>query len=269
MYVSILSNLTLLTDEIVDVLKWKAVSSVQVSLYSMIPEHHEAITKLPGSFEKTVSSIIKLIDNDIPVHISCPTMKENKNDFRDVLKWATSHKIRAFTDYTIMAEYDHCTDNLCHRLSPEDCADVIRDIVQFDKEYQNDILQDGFMEYASEYRFDPEDRFCGVGISTCCMVSNGNVFPCPGWQSYTCGNLKEQTLAEVWNNSPQLKYLRSLKRKDIPKCIGCENAAFCHPCLVRNANESKDGNMLDVNGYFCDVSAMNKRVVFDFINNHK
>lgn len=269
MYLTILSNLTMLTDEIIDVLKWKAVSSVQVSLYSMNPERHDNITKLPGSFEKTVSSILKLIENNIPVCISCPTMKENKNDFRGVLEWANEHKISANTDYSIMAEYDHCADNLCHRLSPDECGEVISDIVQCDHEYQNDILQKEFVERVNNFIVDPNARFCGVGVSTCCMVSTGIVFPCPGWQSYACGNLKESTLSDIWERSPELNYLRSLKRKNIPKCLGCENAAFCSPCLVRNANESQEGNMLDVNEYFCDVAAVNKKVVFNYIKQHR
>ena len=39
-YVNILSNLTLLDDEIIEIMKEGNVSSVQTSLYSMIPEHH-------------------------------------------------------------------------------------------------------------------------------------------------------------------------------------------------------------------------------------
>ena len=44
-YVNILSNLTLLDDEIIEIMKEGNVSSVQTSLYSMIPEHHDAITQ--------------------------------------------------------------------------------------------------------------------------------------------------------------------------------------------------------------------------------
>lgn len=51
-YVNILSNLTLLTDEIVQAMKEGNVSSVQVSLYSLKPEIHDFITQLPGSCEK-------------------------------------------------------------------------------------------------------------------------------------------------------------------------------------------------------------------------
>lgn len=267
-YVAVLTNLTLLNDEILSALKEKAVSSVQVSLYSMNAEHHDAITTIPGSFKKTVASILKLIENDIPVHISCPTMKENKNDFRDVLKWANEHKIRAFTDYSIMAEYDHSTSNLTHRLSPEECGEIISDILEGDKSYQDEVLKKNFIKQTENYQFDAQSPFCGVGVSTCCMISNGLVYPCAGWQSYNCGDLTKQSLAEIWQSSPELEYLRKLKRGDIEKCANCKDAAFCNPCLVRNANESPTGNMLEVNDYFCQVAAVNKRIVYDFIKNH-
>ena len=232
-------------------------------------EHHDSITKLPESHAKTVSSILKLIENNIPVYISCPTMKQNKSDFREVLEWANNHKISANTDYSIMAEYDHCADNLCHRLSPKECGEVISDIVEFDQDYQREILQVGFVKRIKEFQVNPDSRFCGVGISTCCMSSTGLVFPCPSWQSYICGNLNENSLIDIWENSQKLNHLRGIKRKDIPKCIDCENAAFCSPCFARNANESLDGNMLEVNEYFCDVAAMNKEIVFNYIKNHK
>ena len=268
MYVSVLSNLTLLNDSIISVLKETAVSSLQVSLYSMNPQHHDAITTVPGSFDKTISGILELIKNDIPVHISCPTMKENKDDFREVLEWAKEHKIRAFTDYSIMAEYDHNTANLSHRLSPEECGKVIADILQGDKEYQNEIMSKDFIRRTTEYKVEPDSPFCGVGISTCCMIASGSVYPCAGWQSYTCGDLNKQPLSEIWLHSPQLEYLRRLKRKDISKCLDCKDAAFCAPCLVRNANESPTGNMLEVNDYFCEVAAMNRKIAYDYIKDH-
>ena len=174
--VNILSNLTLLNDEIIKTLKQTRLSSVQVSLYSMNPEHHDFITKLPGSFEKTKNSILKLIENDIPIQISCPTMKANMNDFGDVMKWAHAHKIRATTDYIIMARYDHSTDNLNNRLSLDEVGNVIKSIIIENEEYTNDILAPDFVERCNSLEKNPTRRLCGVGISSCCMITNGNIY---------------------------------------------------------------------------------------------
>ncbi|MDE7291292.1 MAG: PqqD family peptide modification chaperone, partial [Treponemataceae bacterium] len=91
-YVNILSNLTLLDDEIIAIMKEGNVSSVQTSLYSMIPEQHDAITTVKGSFVKTRDNILRLIENDLPLHVSCPTMKGNRDDFGGVMRWCHEHK---------------------------------------------------------------------------------------------------------------------------------------------------------------------------------
>jgi len=126
--VNILSNLTLLDDEIIAEMKANSLSSVQVSLYSMNPEIHDEITQMKGSFEKTKNAILKLIENDIPLQISCPTMKQNKNCYVDVINWVKKHKVRALTDYIMMAKYDHTTQNLQSRLSLDEVEKVINDI---------------------------------------------------------------------------------------------------------------------------------------------
>lgn len=267
-YVNILSNLTLLDDETIQIIKDGNVSSIQVSLYSMIPEHHDAITQLQGSFYKTRDAILKLIKNDIPVQVSCPTMKANKYDFNDVLKWCHEHKIRATTDYIIMAEYNHETDNLTNRLSVEEAGKVIESVMLGDVDYQKMVLSSDFEKHCNEMQFSPDRRLCGVGCSTCCMVANGNVYPCAGWQEMVIGNLNESSLEEIWNNSEKIKWLRSLKFKDMGngECCKCDKAAFCAPCMVRNANESPTGNPLEINRHFCAVAAKNKQIVLDWRN---
>lgn len=265
-YVNILSNLTLLDDETIQIMKEGNVSSVQVSLYSMIPEHHDAITKLSGSFEKTKAAILKLIENDLPLHVSCPTMKGNKDDYGDVLNWCHEHKIRAQTDYIMMAQYNHETENLANRLSVEEAGNVIKNIMKDDVEYQKAILAPDFIQRCNENQFNPERRLCGVGISSCCMVANGNVYPCAGWQEMVLGNLNENSLQDIWDNSEKIKWLRGLKMKDLGngECCKCDKAAFCAPCMVRNANESPTGNPLEINRHFCAVAAINKKIVLDW-----
>jgi radical SAM protein with 4Fe4S-binding SPASM domain len=260
--VNILSNLTLLNDEIITEMKATRLSSVQVSLYSMKPEIHDSITKTKGAFYKTRDAILKLIENDIPLQISCPTMKQNKDCYIDVLNWAHDHKCRAVTDYVMMARYDHTTNNLDNRLSLLEVEKTINDIIENDLDYQKEVSG-----YDFEFR-DTRDRsndiVCGVCVSSICMVANGNIYPCAGWQDYVCGNIHEISLREIWENSPKVKYLRSLRKKDFPKCTNCENRGFCAMCMVRNANENPEGDPLKINEHFCKVAALNRKIVLDW-----
>lgn len=260
--ISILSNLISLKDEHIPILKDANISLIQVSLYSMNPDVHDMITTVKGSFEKTKSAIEKLVRADIPVQISCPLMKANKNDYPAVMDYAHSLNIKAYTDYVLMARSDLSTDNLANRLSLEETSDVLRDIIRNDIDYRKETLK--LLPPSEQIKID-EERYknqpvCGVGYDNCCITANGDVYPCAGWQDYVLGNVYRQSLAEIWENSERVKELRKITMASFPQCITCEAHDYCRPCLVRNYNES-NGDMLAVNHHFCDVAFLNKKIV--------
>ncbi len=261
--VTILSNLTVLNDAILESLKYKHASCVNVSLYSMCPDIHDSITTVKGSFEITKSNILKLIDNDVPVQVNCPIMKQNKDSFYEVVNWGQEHKCSVITDYLIMARSDRSTDNLDNRLSPDDLKSVISSLVKNDVVFQSNIKARKVSKEASP-NIGPDDRICGVGMSTLCMVASGEVYPCAGWQRYICGDLKNETLKQIWEGSPQVKYLRKLRLRDFSECIGCEDFNYCLMCMSRNSNEDSNGNIFNVPKITCDAAHIHREVVEEY-----
>ena len=262
--VNVLSNLTLINDEIITEMKANPLLGVQVSLYSMDSNIHDEITQMKGSFEKTKDAILKLIENDIPLQISCPIMKQNKNCYKEVLKWAKKHKINVGDDYGLIARYNHTTQNLSCRLSMNEIKEVINDKIANDSKYIEQIE----LEAEKKKNITSNDFVCSVCHSSICVADNGNVYPCAGWQDYTVGNIKETSLSDIWENSQKVQYLRSLRKKDFPKCIQCSDKDFCTMCMVRNANENLQGDPLAVNEFFCDIVKLNKKIVLEYKNKH-
>lgn len=263
--ITILSNLIALKDKQIAALKEINVSLIQVSLYSMQPEIHDFITTVPGSFERTKSAIEKLVAADIPIQISCPIMKANRHGYDKVLDYARSLKIKAQTDYIMMARSDLDTDNLANRLSLEETEELLRDIILHDTQYRDSTLQQ--LPVTDEIKFDLE-RFkkqpvCGVGYDNCCITANGDVYPCAGWQDYVLGNVYKQSLEEIWENSDRVKELRKITQATFPQCLECDARDYCARCLVRNYNES-GGDMFAINHHFCDVARLNKRLVEEY-----
>lgn len=258
--VTILSNLTVLTDDILSALTYRHDSCVNVSLYSMDSKVHDAITTIKGSFEKTKRNILKLIDNNVPVQINCPIMKQNRDSFYEVVKWGQNHKCSVITDYLIMARCDRSTDNLDNRLTSEDIAFVVETLIENDIVFQTNVKR-GKVNKEALLAINPEDRVCGVGMTTLCMVANGSVYPCAGWQRYTCGNLNTESLKQIWEDSPQIKYLRNLRQKDFGKCLECEDFDFCMMCMSRNSNEDPDGNIFNIPKITCDAARIHRKVV--------
>lgn len=258
MCVGVLSNLTELKDEQIPLLKEANLSIVQVSLYSMDPEIHDRITLRKGSHAKTKAAIEKLVAADIPVQISCPIMKANKEGYDKVLAYAQSLKVKAQTDFIMMAQADLNTQNLANRIDLQETEKVIRDIIEYDVAYREETLKQSPISSKSIEQLS-EEPFCGAGINSCCISSSGDVYPCPGWSGFSVGNIYSSSLADVWKKSEKLFFLRNLRRRDLPQCLTCEARDFCAPCLVRNYNEN-DGDMLKVTKHFCDVAFLNMRL---------
>ena len=255
--INILTNLTLLNDDIISEMKRNPLLGVQVSLYSMNSDIHDEITQMKGSFEKTKNAILKLIENNIPMQISCPIMKQNKNNYNDVKEWAKKHNIHVGDDYTIIAKYDHTTQNLSNRLSINEAEELINNIINTDIKYVEKIEEEVERKKNSPY----DDYVCSICNSSICITESGNVYPCAGWQDNIVGDVKETSLKNIWENSEKVKYLRGIKKRDFPKCIQCLEKEYCTMCMVRNANEDPMGDPLVVNEYFCEIAKLNKKII--------
>lgn len=262
---TILSNITLISPRMIEILKEVNPRLVQTSLYSVFPEEHDHITQLKGSCEKTKAAIDALIAANIPVQINCPVMKTNYHTYKDVLKYAYERNCKAQTDYIMMARCDFTTDNLAERLTLEETEELLKDIFQFDKDYLD--FTDTPVRPVSREEWGNRP-FCGVGMDNLCIASDGIVYPCSGWQGMACGNVREQPIKDIWEKSPQLNKLRNLTKSAIPQCYDCEDRQFCAPCLVRNFNES-GGDYLKVAPHFCKTARLNHLLVETYKSQNK
>lgn len=252
--VNVLSNLTLLTEEIVSEMKQNPLLSVQVSLYSMHPSVHDSITKLSGSFEKTKEGILRLCSEGIPVQISCPIIKQNKDSFLDVLHWGWNHNIAVAAEPQIFASYDHSKCNLDSRLSVEEVESVI--------ETQ---MKEGYAQSIYAMAKNKEDLaenapICSICRYSFCITTDGRVFPCAGWQNNIIGDLNQQTMHEVWE-SEKIHKLRKIKRSKFTQCVNCKDRGYCTVCMMWNSNENDNGDPYKINPYRCKIAALTHRKV--------
>ena len=256
--VGILSNLTLCDDSKIKLLQ-ESEATVQVSLYSMNPDTHDAITRHKGSWLKTKKAIEKIRAAHIPCRISCPTMKPNYKDYLDVLAYARSLKMDAQTDFIIMGKMDGDTSNFACRLDLCETRHILEDIVFRSVPMKSEYFNPGKKE---KMRTDEEfmaDKICGACVDSVCLDATGNYYPCPAFAGVTLGNCYEHSLRLVWNESPETLRLRAVRGKDFPKCVKCEDRDYCSICMCRNFNET--GDIFKPAEHFCKVAHLNREVV--------
>lgn len=251
--VNLLTNLTLLTEDLLDIISDNPLISVQTSLYAMDEKIHDAITQQRGSFKKTISAIKRLREKNVPLQINCPIMKLNSKHYVDVLNFARLLNIEADSDYLLYGSYDFSKNNLSCRLDVDEIEHIVHE------KLSKPIDFDNIKEKVEIKKVEAEDPICPVCKNSLCISNTGDVYPCEGWQSLIIGNLKEQSLSELWDNSVIINRLRNLKFKDLPKCNSCPDKKYCNTCLVMNANEDVNGSYMHVNTFQCEVARIRHR----------
>jgi len=250
--IQILTNSVLLDDELLTAIKETNTAKVQVSLYSMVPEVHDAITKVKGSFTKTKKGIETLLKNGISVQIACVVLKENLTTFDKVLNFGDEEGLTVKAGCQIMAQENFGRENLQHRIAIDDVEPFLKKYIASNKKFQQDLKS------YSPKRAKENDSVCGVGKYGLILNAEGKYLPCTGF-NLALGDVYKNSLEEVFYNSPEIKKLRDIKMKNYPKCLTCEAKGFCNICPVNFYNES-GGDIFALNNFFCEVAHKTKKL---------
>ena len=224
----IFSNMTLCDDKRIAFLKEVAPQFINVSLYSMKPEEHDAITQLPGSWRRTMDAILKCCEAGVACRIATPLLKDNQDALPALSKFADEHHMHLVPAADIIAQADHGCGNLAHACSIEELRRVLtRDHEIFSCSY------DGKMPLG-------DSRVCNIGTrSRLYLNAKGNYYPCDSMHEYVLGNVRENTVEEIWRGE-KLNYLRGLKNRDFGECASCEKRPWCKVCPAANFNATGD-----------------------------
>ncbi len=216
--VTIFSNGTLITDQIVQELAALYVQDVHVSIYSVNEETHDRITRVPGSFRKSIAAIRTMRSAGITVRIKCPLMSLNADEIDGIKELALSlgAKIQFTTTITSKNDGDDSTHQL--QMSSKQLLAAVND--------QSVIgSADPYMHSNNELECIPCDAILNGGA----IDPAGNVYPCNQWR-IKGGNVLEKEFGTIWKESEAFIALRAIRLKDLSKCRSCDLFAYCTRC---------------------------------------
>lgn len=223
----VFSNMTVCDAKRIGFLKEVDPQFINVSLYSMKPEEHDTITRLSGSWRKTVDTILACEAAGVHCRLATPLLKENQDALPALKEFADAHRMHLVPSADIVAQADHGCSNLGHACSTEELRRVLsRDCRLFDKDY------DGSMPSV-------DAKVCDIGEARLYLNAKGDYYPCDCMHGYVLGNVRENSLAEIWTGE-KLRYLRGLKNRDFGSCAVCENRPWCKVCPAANFNATGD-----------------------------
>jgi len=204
-------------------LREMAVEQIQISVYSHHAEVHDAITKLPGSYKRTIEAIHFLKAQGLKVVIANVLMVANAGDYAGVMALARELDVPYTMDPTITPKMDGDTSILNLRIDGTELQQVFHD-----RSLVGDV--DEFCAPPPPPGDDIMDGYpCSAGHTACYISPYGDVFPCVQFP-LPCGNVRKQEFLEIWQNSQQLREVRSIRARDLTVCSSCAHVGTCTRC---------------------------------------
>lgn len=189
---------------------------VGISLESIDPRIDDYLTNVAGAFERKMNGINNLIDagytKDEPaLNIIIKTFKQNYKTFIDTWRWAKSKGIQPILDHAIPNE--RC--KIDWMITGKELRELMDEIEKIEGK-----------------RFDlpwVEDEACNRLSTGVHIDVDGNVYPCSGLY-VAAGNIKNQSLHEIWTNSKILDMCKTSNENLKGSCGSCEHKKQCYGC---------------------------------------
>ncbi len=201
------------------------VESVQISLYSHRAEVHDAITKLPGSFRRTIEGARLLKANGVRVSFANVLMKHNVDDYPQVQALAAELGIGYNVDPTITPMMDGDRSILDLNITPGELEQVVHESTLVGNAEEFCAPPSGPLAEADALDSLP----CSAGHTACYISPYGDVYPCVQFP-LPSGNVRETGFLDIWQHSPQLKEVRAITMAELQGCSSCAHGSSCSRC---------------------------------------
>lgn len=205
---------------------------VQISLYSLKSEIHDAITGLKGSCEKSLKAIDELNSAGVKVFVSCPVMKQNLPTIADLMRHMDNAGINSCADLFIFSNSDYKAKNLVQRLS-------VDDLDAFYAETSKNNFELGYIWGHDRHQENIFDQlFYGAAANGILVSGDGNIYPMIGWYE-KLGNIRKDSIENIFLNNPLLKKCRQIKVGDFEECCECDDIGYCSFCPTSHLTANK------------------------------
>ena len=256
--ISLKTNALLIDAERARKLHALSVRRIQISIYSAEPAVHDAITKVRGSLERTLTAIRFLQAEGLQVKIACPLMKQNLMAYRNVQALAAELGVPYVLDMTITPKMDGDMSLLQLRNPAQDLLPILQDPTLNPPSSSQDGAQEAQLTTGSATSSGIESQAyedipCSAGHNSCYISPYGEVFPCVQMPVAT-GNLRQQRFDEIWFKSPEMERVRAVRESQLPVCSKCSIRQYCERCP--GLAQMEGGDLLGAYERACDLAEL-------------
>lgn len=227
--VSITTNGTLLNKKNIQIINDLKIKNLTVSIDGGTEESIDFV-RGQGSYKKILEGLEKLKKYYKGNYsIKTTLMRNNISQLEDIINIAINSGCNSVKFNCVRAD-GRASDNADDIVltSPE-YIKTVKEIELLKIKYKDSIIVKGPLNIFSKepYDFIKELGFgCFAGKESVCIDPLGNVRPCSHFpKEFVCGNIKKQSLSDIWKNSKILTSFRTLEGNE--KCNKCNSYNKC------------------------------------------
>lgn len=235
--ITLFTNGTLITARIADYLaEWRPFA-IEITLYGATRETYEALTQVPGSYDRCMRGIRLLVERGLPLKLKTVPTKINRHEVCEMKRMAEEEFHVEFKfDPLINPRIDCSQSPLAMRLSPEEA--VALDFFEPQRREGYRAMLDRNMNAPIAATPDDDHRyFCGGGMNGCAIDPVGNMSICviSHQQDY---DIRAKGFREGWKG--RLLEIRNQPRTRPTICDRCQIRSICGMCPANGELESGD-----------------------------
>ena len=253
--ITLFTNGTIVTEEIADYLKEWPPFAIEITLYGRTRETYEALTMIPGSYDRCLRGIKLLKERSLPLKLKTVATSINKHEVMAMRRFAEEELGVEFKmDGQINPRIDCSQSPLAVRLTPEEVVALDMAAPKGRSEYLR--LAKHSLENPPGLSQVDTLYFCGGGMNSFAINAYGEIGICIISQQETY-SVREAGVRGVWEHS--LLHLRQRKRTRITKCDRCQIQALCGMCPANGELES--GERETPVDFLCHVAHLRAAVI--------
>jgi radical SAM protein with 4Fe4S-binding SPASM domain len=232
--ITLFTNGILINEKIADYLSEYPPFAIEITLYGRTKETYEALTQLPGSFDRCMRGIHLLLDRGLPLKLKTVGTRINAHEVVAMREFAELELGVDFKFDSLLNPRIDCSQApLEVRLSPEEVVALDLHWPKMASEYRQ------LLEQSTSRPAEPSKTVyvCGGGVKSFAIDPYGHMSICVISHRETY-DIRQGSVREGWDQF--LLKVRQQERTQPSKCDSCRIRSVCSTCPATGELESGD-----------------------------
>lgn len=237
-FITIMSNIGLLTDEHVELFKRRTPYRIVITVYGGSRETYGRLCGNADAYDKVIAALHKLRENEIPFYIQMTVTKDNAEDVPAVMKLADELGVR-FQYMDSLTSFGNATEDTTQTMSADHArvTELLRSFRPVNTPpVEATVTEEEIIARRRIQGKPPRPGIrCNAGRNTLVINWRGFMQPCTVLDAYQA-NVRGNDLRKCWTD--MVKWAD--EQVVVPECYGCLFATKCITCIAQHYNDTHD-----------------------------